>query len=214
MARLQPPDKTAMLALEPFVGLGLASIQQPRHAAELAQAWSALTAQSHVGFDTEARPTFIKGQESSGPDVVQFATASQAFVFQLRHPAVVELVSALLTHAPLTKVGFDLQQDLTQLRRRLGIEVGPLLDLTQVFHRQGYVRTLGIKSAVAIVFGKRLAKSKRVTTSNWANERLEERQVLYAANDAYVALRVWQALGPQAHSLRPVQPQNKPPAPA
>ncbi len=198
MARLQPPDKSAILALEPFAGLALADIRLPRSGAQLASAWDALSAQRHLGFDTEAKPTFIKGQESHGPDVVQFATPTEAYVFQLRHPACVELVRALLTHEQLTKVGFDLQQDLSQLRQRLGIEVGPLLDLTQVFHRQGYPRTLGIKSAVAIVFGKRLAKSKRVTTSNWANERLEERQLLYAANDAYVALRVWQALGGDA----------------
>ena len=45
------------------------------------------------------------------------------------------------------------------------------------------------------MFGQRFIKSKKIATTNWANERLEPRQVLYAANDAYVALRVLQAIG-------------------
>lgn len=195
MTRLRPPDKSAVLELEPFTGLGLADIRLPQTDAQLAQAWSELSAHRHIGFDTESRPTFTKGQESTGPDVVQFATPARAYVFQLRHRACEELVRAVLTGHQLVKVGFDLQQDLVQLRRRLGVEVSPVLDLTTVFHRQGYPRTLGIKSAVAIVFGQRFVKSKRITTTNWATERLEPRQVLYAANDAFVALRVMQALG-------------------
>jgi ribonuclease D len=98
----------------------------------------------------------------------------------------------------VVKVGFDLRQDLSQLRQRLGIDAAPLLDLTLHFHRLGYPRTLGIKSAVAIVFGQRFVKSKKLTTTNWANERLAPNQLVYAANDAYVALQVWRAVGAPA----------------
>ncbi len=195
MPRLKPPEKSAVLELEPFVGLGLEDIRLPQSEAQLAQAWTELSAHRHIGFDTESRPTFTKGQQSMGPDVVQFATPDRAYVFQLRHRACEELVRALLTEQKFVKVGFDLQQDLVQLRHRLDVEVASTLDLTKIFHRQGYPRTLGIKSAVAIVFGRRFVKSKRVTTSNWSVERLEPRQLLYAANDAFVALRVLQAIG-------------------
>lgn len=195
MVRLHPPDKAAVLALEPFTGLALDDIRLPRGEAQLAEAWNALLAQRQIGFDTESRPTFTKGQQSTGPDLVQFATPTHAYLFQLRDPACEALVREVLSSPQIVKVGFDLQQDLTQLRWRLGVEVGPLLDLTKVFHGMGYPRTLGIKSAVAIVFGQRFVKSKRITTSNWANDRLEARQLIYAANDAYVALRVMQALG-------------------
>ena len=105
------------------------------------------------------------------------------------------LVQAILTDKANVKVGFDLKPDQSQLRSRLGVEAAPLLDLTRVFHRKGYVRELGIKSAVAVVFGQRFIKSKKIATTNWANEQLEPRQVLYATNDAYVALRVLEGLG-------------------
>lgn len=199
MSRLLPPPKPAIQALPPFPALPLAAVLQPRGEAALAQALADLAAQTQIGFDTESKPTFVAGQESSGPEVVQFATAERAYVLQLRAPGSEELVRAVLTHPGVRKVGFDLQQDRGQLRRRLGLEVTPLLDLTRVFHRMGYPRTLGIRSAVAVVFGQHFAKSKRVTTSNWAAASLSPQQLQYAANDAWVALQVLLALRQQQH---------------
>ena len=197
MPRLLPPPKPAILALPPFAALPAAAVVQPRSESALAQALADLAAQTHIGFDTESKPTFVAGQESSGPEVVQFATAERAYVLQLRQPGAEALVRAVLTQPGVVKVGFDLQQDLGQLRRRLGVEVQPLLDLTRVFHRMGYPRTLGIRSAVAVVFGRQFAKSKRVTTSNWAAATLSPQQLQYAANDAWVALQVLLALRQQ-----------------
>jgi ribonuclease D len=48
---------------------------------------------------------------------------------------------------------------------------------------------------VAVLFNQRFMKSKKAATSNWANAQLSESQVVYAANDAYAAIRVWIALG-------------------
>jgi ribonuclease D len=195
MPKLHPPDRAVVLELEPFVGIAPEYILAPRSEEQLMAAWADLRMHRHLGFDTESKPTFVSGQESTGPDVVQFATAHRAYVFQLRHQACSALVRAVLTDEEVVKVGFDLKQDQAQLRQRLGVEATPVLDLTHVFHRKGYPRSIGIKSAVAIVFGQRFIKSKRVTTSNWANDRLEPRQLRYAADDAYVALKVLQAIG-------------------
>jgi ribonuclease D len=194
VTRLLPPTSEHLLTLPPFDGLALSNLRVPRSEHELAAAWSDLQGQRQIGFDTESKPVFVRGQTSSGPDVAQFATPQHTYVLQLRHPASEALVREVLTATGIVKVGFDLQQDQSQLRHRLGLEASPVLDLTTVFHRQGYPRTIGIKSAVAIVFGQRFVKSKKLTTTNWSVERLEPRQLLYAANDAHVALRVWQAL--------------------
>jgi ribonuclease D len=53
---------------------------------------------------------------------------------------------------------------------------------------------MGVKAAVAVLFNKRFIKSKKAATSNWANLRLSEAQLIYAANDAYAALRVFESL--------------------
>ena len=51
-----------------------------------------------------------------------------------------------------------------------------------------------MKSAVALVFGQRFVKSRKATTSNWANSVLTPQQLQYAANDAHASLLVYQAL--------------------
>ena len=42
---------------------------------------------------------------------------------------------------------------------------------------------------------RRFAKSRSATTSNWSQTQLTPQQKLYAANDAYAALKVLEALG-------------------
>ncbi len=205
------PDKADLLDLPPFAALSLSQVRAPTQDDALAAAWADLRAQRFIGFDTESKPTFAKGEVSGGPDVVQFATASTAYVFQLRHAASLDLVRQVLAERGVVKVGFGLGQDQQQLRQRLGACAQPLLDLDVVFRRQGYQRTIGIKSAVAILFNQRFVKSKRVTTSNWAQHPLEPRQLLYAANDAWVALQVLHALGLDEYQL-PVWADGEPPA--
>ena len=53
---------------------------------------------------------------------------------------------------------------------------------------------MGVKGAVAVLFNQRFQKSKKAATSNWANPHLSDSQLIYAANDAYAAYRVWEAL--------------------
>ena len=74
------------------------------------------------------------------------------------------------------------------------LDPADMLELNTVFRERGYRKDMGVKGAVAVLFEKRFIKSKKAATSNWANERLTEAQLIYAANDAYAAFRVWQAL--------------------
>jgi ribonuclease D len=68
------------------------------------------------------------------------------------------------------------------------------VDLDRSFKLLGYRNAVGAKSAVAMLFNRQLSKSKSITTSNWAARELTDRQLLYAANDAYAAIRVYHAL--------------------
>ncbi|HAL40462.1 MAG TPA: 3'-5' exonuclease, partial [Polaromonas sp.] len=78
---------------------------------------------------------------------------------------------------------------------KLGVDPQGVLDLNTVFRTRGYRKDMGVRGAVAVMFNKRFIKSRKATTSNWANARLSEAQVIYAANDAYAALRVFKELG-------------------
>ncbi len=184
-----------MALLEPFTGLALDSILVPASPAEIDDAASELAATRFVGFDTESKPVFAKGEVSDGPHTVQFATLDRAYVFQLNRPECHPAVAALLASTDVVKVGFGLRSDQDQLPRKLGVHPRAILDLCAVFRRRGYRKTIGAKTAVALVLQRRLQKSKRMTTSNWARRELMPNQVLYAANDAYAAVKVFEALG-------------------
>lgn len=187
--------------LPPYAGIELADIVLVKTAEQAAQARAALSNADVVGFDTESKPTFAKGEESTGPHLVQLATDSTAYLFQVGarpDPASVDLLRAVLESPGILKVGFGLGDDLRRLRAKLGIETQNVTDLATTLRRRGERNTLGAKTAVARFFGRRLAKSKRITTTNWALPRLSEQQIRYAADDAHVALKIyreWRANG-------------------
>lgn len=180
--------------LPPYDGIGLQDVVLVKSEAEAAAALADLSRMDAVGFDTESKPTFAKGEESTGPHLVQLATDSTAYLFQIgARPdgASVDLLRAVLESPSILKVGFGLGDDLRRLRSKLGIDTQNVVDLSTTLRRRGERNTLGAKTAVARFFGQRLQKSKRITTTNWALPRLSEQQIRYAADDAHVALKLY-----------------------
>ena len=202
--RPQVPTREEIALLDVFEGLGPRDIEVVSTAPQAAGALAAVGALRVVGFDTESKPTFLKNEVSTGPHVVQFATLQTAWLFQLHRTECDALLAELIASTAITKVGFGLSTDLTLIRSKLGIEPQAVVDLDTVFKRRGYRNSVGVKGAVAMVFGQRFVKSRKQTTSNWAARHLSEGQVCYAANDAYAALRVCEALGLDAPSLTPL----------
>jgi len=189
------PSKEEIALLEPFVRVGLDRIQVVSTERAAQQALEEMQGLRVLGFDTESRPTFQKGEVSDGPHVVQFAVAQRAWVFQLHDPVCREAVATLLASNQVTKVGFGLDGDRTQIMAKFGVPPQAVLDLDHAFRQMGYRKSVGVKTAVALLFKQRFIKSKKVATTNWANMRLTEMQVLYAANDAWAAIRVFEELG-------------------
>ena len=179
--------------LPPYPGITLASITLVTDAAQAAAAQAALLAADAVGFDTESKPTFRKGEESTGPHLVQLATDSHSWLFPTTLPAGVVAVKAVLEASTVKKIGFGLGNDRSALHSRLGVTLENVLDLGEELRGPGHRGTVGAKMAVAHFFGQRLQKSKKIGTSNWAAPRLNEAQLRYAANDAQVALRIYRA---------------------
>ncbi|MGF6345405.1 3'-5' exonuclease [Variovorax sp. W2I14] len=192
---LQPlPEREQILLLEPFEGLDLKDIVVVTTLQEAEHAAATLLAAGVAGFDTESKPTFAKNEVSGGPHVVQFSTRDGAWLFQLHRTECNPVVAALIASTELKKVGFGLSTDLTLIRNRLNIEPGAVYDIDNEFRRRGYRKSVGVKTAVALVFDRRFMKSRKATTSNWANKQLTESQIRYAANDAYASIRVYDAL--------------------
>jgi ribonuclease D len=194
MREHQPtPDKDAIAQLPVFERLGLDRIRLVTTAAQAKEAAASLQNASAWGFDTESKPTFKVGEVSDGPHIVQLATPQCAWVFQLLDPHCRDVVAQLLALPQATKVGFGLGDDRKRIVHKLGVEPANVLDLNTVFRERGYRKDMGVKGAVAVLFNQRFIKSKKASTSNWANPNLTEAQLIYAANDAYAAIRVWDA---------------------
>ena len=193
--RLIAQTKTETALLAPFQGLPLEGIHLPKTVEAIERAGREIVASGVAGFDTESKPTFNVGEKSLGPHVVQFALRDRAFIFQLHRPECRALVSDLLQSERILKVGFGLQNDRGQIRHSLGVRLRAILDLDHVFRKRGYKGQIGVRAAIGAVLKQSFRKSKRVTTSNWAAPDLTPSQLLYAANDAFAALRVMDALG-------------------
>ena len=183
--------------LPPYQGLALSGVLVVKSTSDAASALQALAAADVIGFDTESKPTFAKGEESTGPHLVQLATDDTAYLFQIgarrdeATTALLPLLRTVLESDAILKVGFGLGDDLRRVRAKLGIEPQNVLDLSTALRRRGERNPLGAKTAVARFFSQALTKSKRITTTNWALPRLSEKQILYAADDAHVALRIY-----------------------
>jgi len=195
------PTKTEIALLPPFVGLELAHIHVPITAEEFAAAVAAIKAAGVVGFDTESKPTFVVGDVSEGPHVVQFALHDKAYLFQLHRAEGMSFLLELLQSEQLIKVGFGLRSDRKHILAKLGVHFNAVVDLNTVFSMDGYHKEMGVRAAVGLVLKQRFAKSRHVTTSNWSQPQLTPQQMLYAANDAYAALKVLEALNLRREDL-------------
>ena len=192
--RIDTPDKEAIALLPPFERLGLDRITLVNTAKQAQLAHDALVSSHAWGFDTESKPTFRVGEASDGPHVLQLSTRERAWVFQLHDPECRAVAADLLARPGIAKAGFGLGDDRKRILQKFGVEPAGVLELNTIFKAQGYRKEMGVKGAVAVLFNQRFQKSKKAATSNWANERLSESQLIYAANDAYAAYRVWEAL--------------------
>ena len=142
--------------------------------------------QQHDYFAAVAQYPATSGMTHDLKDVIAKAHAAQAAFI---------VAADLLAFKGIAKAGFGLGDDRKRIIHKLGVEPQGILELNTVFHQRGYRKDMGVKGAVAVLFNQRFMKSKKAATSNWANARLTESQLVYAANDAYAAIRVWEALG-------------------
>ena len=188
------PSKSESALLEPFATLPLDRIHVPVTEAEFASATAAIFAAGVVGFDTESKPIFDRGVISDGPHVVQFALDDCAYIFQVYRADCRAFLIEILESEAVLKVGFGLRSDHKEIRAKFGVTLRAVLDMNDVFNKDGHRGTTGARAAVAMVLNQKFHKSKAVSTSNWAVTQLSPKQLLYAANDAYVAIKVLRAM--------------------
>lgn len=190
------PSREQVAALPLFQSLPLDQIHTLNSTPDFEAACRAMAEEKVLGFDTESKPTFAKDVVRLGPHVIQFALQRVAYIVQVQNAGALAFLKDILESEEIVKVGFGLRSDRLPLSQNLGIELRGGIDLSNALQKLGYKDELGIRAAVAVVLQQRLSKSKRVTLSNWAAANLRPEQLIYAANDAFAALKVFRAMGP------------------
>jgi len=156
-------------------------------AKELEQARADFRQERVVGFDTETRPSFRKG-ESHLPCLVQAATAQAVYLFQLSRLDVFPALVELLAKRDTVKAGVGLAHDLRQLKLVFPFTVNNVLDLGVLARRRSLGQT-GVRNLAGMFLGFRIPKGNR--TSNWAAPHLSPAQITYAATDAWASRELY-----------------------
>ena len=157
---------------------------------QLPDALKELRRERVLGFDTETRAAFRKG-ESYPPALMQLATARAVWLIQLRAFSALDGLADLLSSAEHIKAGVGLDHDLRKLREIYEFKPAGFVNLAKVSDAAG-VRANGLRGLAAHILGVRVAKQAQCT--NWARAVLTEQQLRYAATDAWISRELFLTL--------------------
>ena len=142
------------------------------------------------GFDTETRPSFRKGKLYKTA-LVQIAASDKAFLFRINLTGIPDLLVEILENSDITKIGVALKHDLISLQKIRSFSPRGFIDLQQYVEQFG-IKDKGLRKLTANILGLRLAKGQQ--TSNWESKSLIQKQLEYAATDAWVCYEMYNKL--------------------
>jgi len=186
-----PPEQTCTISREEIATLPIRRYEGAVHLIatpqDLELAMVDIRREHTLGFDTETRPAFTKG-ECHLPCLVQLATAQAVYLFQLQRVDCSTALAELLAEPGIVKAGVAPAHDLRQLKLLFPLEPACVLDLGTIAKRRG-IRQTGLRNLAGIFLGFRIPKGTR--TSNWAAPRLSAAQINYAATDAWASRELY-----------------------
>lgn len=145
---------------------------------------------NELGFDTESRPSFQRGV-TFPISLIQVAMPDRVYLFHLLEPWIPPSLVEIMANPNIRKIGVGLSGDFHKLRQLVDFEPQGFVDLSKIAAQKGIIQT-GARSLTARYLGKKLVKAAR--TTNWARPQLSEKQMQYAATDAWVCLTLYPLL--------------------
>ncbi len=143
-----------------------------------------------VGFDTETRPSFKRGQFYHVA-LLQLAIPNKVFLIRVNHTGVTEDMARLFQNESIIKTGVGIRDDLKALQKLRPFEPAGFLDLSTLA-KQASLQVESVKKLTALLLGFRISKSAQ--TSNWEAPTFTQKQIEYAATDAWVCLELYEKL--------------------
>lgn len=179
-------EEIAELPIMAFDG----KISVPLTSDQIEEAVSYLRQFKVLGFDTETRPNFRKGQHNKVA-LLQLSAGDRAFLFRLNKIRLPNVVKQLLADESIIKVGAAIHDDLKALVSLSPFVPGGFVDVQSLAKQVG-IEQAGLRPLAAMLMGIRISKAQQ--TSNWEISYLTEAQLLYAATDAWVSLEIYNRL--------------------
>lgn len=197
-------DELLQLPLAAYEG----TIHVVRDDREVPAAIDSIRQESLLGFDTETKPVFVRG-ESHPPALLQLAGERAVHIFQLQRIRNLEPLLDVLASRQIRKAGVALADDIKKLRAFAPFEPAGFMELATMAKALGIQQT-GLRAMAGLLMGIRI--SKREQRSNWSRDELTRGQVNYAATDAWISRMLFQELEKRVAALPPPEPAE--PAPA
>jgi ribonuclease D len=159
-----------------------------------------------LGFDTETRPSFKRGQVHT-VSLLQLATEHKVFLFRLKKLTDFRPVAKVLATPGIIKVGVAIRDDIKQLQKKITMRPGGFIELQEFVKKYG-IESFGLRTLPPLVLGFRISKNFQL--SNWESEILNEGQQKYAATDAWVSLMIYNKLLEMGDIyVKPVEPAQE-----
>ena len=143
-----------------------------------------------VGFDTETRPCFRRG-ERHPVALLQLSTPSDAFLFRLNKTGVTAPLKQFLEDETCVKVGLSTTDDFHQIARLCDCQPAGFVELQQLV-KEYSISDMSLQKIYAILFQRKISKGQQLT--NWEALQLTEAQQQYAAIDAWACLQIYEYL--------------------
>lgn len=149
-----------------------------------------LAKHTKLGFDTETKPAFRKGQFNKVA-LIQLSTMDTCYLFRLNMIGYPDELDDIICNPEIKKIGLSLRDDFAAMNRRSDVEPVNFIDLQPFVDEYG-IDDNSLQRIYAILFGKKITKRQRVT--NWEAKELSEAQKNYAAIDAWACLKIYNHL--------------------
>ncbi len=159
-------------------------------ASDAEKAVEMLYRESIIGFDTETKPSFKRGQ-SNKVALLQLSSHTTCFLFRLNHIGLTEPVKKLLEDNRIIKIGLSIHDDFHNLSKISKINPDGFIDLQQ-YVKEYKIADNSLSRIYGILFDMRISKGQRLT--NWEAEELTEHQQTYAALDALACIHIYEHL--------------------
>ncbi len=157
---------------------------------QLDEAFSKINKQKFVGFDTETKPTFKKGQYHAVA-LIQIGIPDEVFLIRINQTGLADQIISFFENKEIEKIGVALTDDIKDLQKVKNFKAAGFVDLSKEVKQIG-IESNGLRKLTAIMLGFRISKNAQV--SNWEAPELSERQLIYAATDAWVCLEMYEKL--------------------